>query len=244
MRKYKILSLLIPLLSLLFVPAGKAGLITYNNHTLDTDTKIVSGEALEWLRWDETIGMSIQQASSDLLSGHINGVDYGDGWRIATNEDMAALFQSFFPQIEWDNDETTWQSIGIDYVEGDDVTSSIITQFLALFGYTYTDELTTGNPIDYRYFSTVLFGEDADNDGNINTAAVLDDYYRWVQGDIYKPYNGEIRIRDESHGVEEWGSIYGVAFVRDVVVDVPEVSTFYLMFISMFGLILLRRRSY
>jgi len=36
-----------------------AGLITYNGHTLDENTNIVTGGGLEWLQWTETKGQSV-----------------------------------------------------------------------------------------------------------------------------------------------------------------------------------------
>lgn len=57
------------------------------DYTLDESTNIVTGGGLEWLQWDETVGMTVGQAITE----------YGvDGWRLATSTEMSNLLNSFF----------------------------------------------------------------------------------------------------------------------------------------------------
>lgn len=56
-------------------------------YDLDESTNIVTGGGLEWLQWDETVGMTVGQAITE----------YGvDGWRLATSTEMSNLLNSFF----------------------------------------------------------------------------------------------------------------------------------------------------
>jgi len=217
----KVTSFIVFVFCLNCAPSTYAALITYHNHTLNTETGIVSGEGLEWLRWDTAIGMSVEQAQNSLATGRINGIDYGTGWRVATNRDVATLFNAFFPQMLWDDNEFTWQSVDIPYVEGDNL-SSVTQQFFTLFGFTYSDIERGGNPLDFRYFSSVIFGEDGNNDKTYNSASVMDDYlglwyYDRDTGEpVYRENEGSVRIRDEWYYFEEYSGNAGIAFVRDI----------------------------
>ena len=72
--------------------------VSYSGYSLDTNTNIITDGDIEWLRWDQTIGMSIDQALSAYSA---------DGWRVASNIEVATLFNSFAlqPSITFDTDE-------------------------------------------------------------------------------------------------------------------------------------------
>ena len=149
----------------------QAALVSYNGYTLDTDTKIVTGGGFEWLQWTETINMSVLDDFSSLAGG---------GWRVASNADMAGLYSDFFPSVSWGADENTAQANNINTVYGDGVDQSLI--FGDLFGWTNTnnDVFVPTNQIrldyDGLHITNALFGEDTDNDAQINQAFVISEY--------------------------------------------------------------------
>lgn len=67
-----------------------AGVVsTYNDFTYDSDNNYVSGAGAQWLRWDETLNMSIAdvQANTQLQA---------QGWRVADRDSVLNLFKSWF----------------------------------------------------------------------------------------------------------------------------------------------------
>ena len=71
---------------LTFATASSATTVSYQGYTLDTDTSIISGEDLEWLRWNETTGMSVDGALNQYQE---------DGWRVANTQEINSLFTNF-----------------------------------------------------------------------------------------------------------------------------------------------------
>jgi hypothetical protein len=57
-----------------------------NGYTRDDASVVVQGFGLEWLQWTETQGQSVDNALRDYED---------DGWRLATNIEMADLFNAF-----------------------------------------------------------------------------------------------------------------------------------------------------
>ncbi len=66
-----------------------AAVITYGSYSLDTGTNIVTGDGLEWLQWDDTIGESI-----DSIQSVLNIIE-GGNWTIAPTLRDAELFYDF-----------------------------------------------------------------------------------------------------------------------------------------------------
>jgi len=84
----KHLSILVPLLFM--APIASATLITHNDYTLNQETNIISHGNIEWLQWDATTNMSIDDFYSDaLLSGM---------WNIASTQQVANLYNDWFTE--------------------------------------------------------------------------------------------------------------------------------------------------
>ncbi len=102
-----------------------ASVVTIGAYELDTTTNIVtdSNQNLEWLQWDETIGMSISTALTQYAAS---------GWRVATQFEMASLIGNLFDvSLSTDNlylgEGNTWG-----YSHG----SAESEAFMSLFGET------------------------------------------------------------------------------------------------------------
>jgi len=211
-----------------FVSVATAGLITYNGYTLDEDTNIVTGNALEWLQWDETVGQSINIAL---------GTYSVDGWRLASNNDMSFLFNSFFPEISWDDDESTYQSHHTPWNPSE---NSQYSHLVELFGNTSPNAAEYNyNPLDLFFESCGLFGSDADQDGYFNRGCAYDDYTYFDAlingadyGDSYA-YLGD--DGDTSYYTRDTHlSDAGIVLVRSV--SVPEPSTLAIFTLGIIGL--------
>ncbi len=63
-----------------------AGLIQYNGYERETDSQIVKGKKLEWLKWDVTRGQSVNTALADYSS---------QGWQVANIVQVIELFSDF-----------------------------------------------------------------------------------------------------------------------------------------------------
>ena len=237
-------------LSLLFTCSfANAALITYNNYTLDEDTNIVSGGGLEWLQWDVTVGMTINEALADIADGIINGINYGSGWQLASNVQMAALFNAFVlgASQPWDENENTGQqAVNYDGPGIEDVATDPELQMVALFGSTDPDNIATRGSDDPLDFTGALFGNDLDGDDLYNYAVVMDDYaiknVRAFQGTNYLLLDGYAAdFRRSSSGA----SAIGVALVRapQAPTDVAEPSALALMALGLFGLVMRRKYS-
>jgi len=118
------------------------------------------------------VGESINSIQSQL-----NSLD-GGGWSVASNVQMAQLFNAFAFNFGYvfDSDENTRESVYTGYSQGDPGTEAD-ELFINMFGDTY---LAGGST--YCYGSNCLtaaiayFGTDPDSDGTYNLASVYDDY--------------------------------------------------------------------
>lgn len=212
---------LIVLIALLVTPFSlKAATISYNGYTLNTTNNIVTGAGLDWLQWDETAGQS-----ADFALGA-----YGTlGWRLASNAEMAVLFNSFsFGAQDFDSLENT--SDYRSYAWNSDENSSS-NHFISLFGDTYK---AAGIVTDYGELlegTYAVFGQDEDGDGNINRGGVTDDY---INREFIETYGSAFMFYDDTPFTSSPFATYGVALVRTSVVPLPPAI---LLFIS--GLIAL-----
>ena len=195
-----------------------AALVSYNGYTLNDQTNIVSGNGHEWLQWDETRNMSISEILDDISDGVINGVNYGQGWQIATNVQMASLFNAFGfnASFKWDTNENTDQIATSNDYFIEDISTDSEKQFITLFGNTYPD-YPRNTPTESLELSMALFGQDNDSDGLYNIAIVQDDYLLQSPDQHVDDF---VRIT-----ADEWQFIYdevgtGIALVRAV----PEPS--------------------
>jgi len=158
--------------------ASQAALISYNGYERDTAKNYVTGGGLEWLKWDETKGSSIEAA----LSTHAS-----QGWRLASNLEMAELFNNFqFSSTVFGNNENISQNVSTPWSTNE---SGVHTVFLSLFGTTSIGgNVCTSSRSKQCYAendnwiaSAAIFGADLDGDLNYNYAFVVDDrtYFDW-----------------------------------------------------------------
>ena len=207
-------------LTLCLVISGTAhsALITYNGYTLDTDTNIVTGGGLEWLRWDQTQGKSINAAITQYTAA---------GWKLASNTQMAELFRAFtFNTTLMDN---TYVGTSGRYVSGSDI--SIYDNFIALFA--DTSRLPPeyyGTGTDSLQFAAALYGSDEDSDGLYKDAHVQSDYV-YQNG---RPYDPVALLRTDMSASTRINPSAGVALVRTA--SVPEPSTIAIFALGMLGL--------
>lgn len=184
-----------------------AAQITYAGYTLDTESNIVSGGGLEWLQWDQTAGQSPAAALANYDTA---------GWRIASNTEMAELFNSFGFGLTFQADENATQLV---LLPGEPNNFGTADHFIQLFGDTYSAAgfaLNEGDPFEY---SAAIFGEDLDGDGRLNRASVNGTYIEagnnfpgeawlssdWARPDIaYEPFYGVALVREVPLPAAAW----------------------------------------
>lgn len=82
---------------------GSSAIIESRGYSLDTSTNIITGGELEWLNWDETFELSVNNVYS---SPQFNG------WRLATSHEMYGLLNTFFgPNLSIDTNSTDRQRL-------------------------------------------------------------------------------------------------------------------------------------
>lgn len=142
---------------------ANAELIEYKGYSRDVNSNIVKSGELEWLMWDVTIGMSLNEA----LEQH-------NGWTLATNENMATLFNAFqFGPDNWTTKDFTEQSVSLPW---DEAETGSFTQFIKLFGYTYILNDGRFSSEDPLLRSRAKYGVDDDGDGQASVAMITDDF--------------------------------------------------------------------
>jgi hypothetical protein len=235
--KIKMLNPAIAGLVLALSSFANAGVITYNGYTLDTQTDIVTaGDGLEWLQWDVTKGQSISSALQ--ANGVFGSRNYGAGWALASNAQMASLFNDFGFNSTLQDDTTI--HTGSPYTFGSDNTN--YDHFIDLFGAIFQLSGTFfdfGTGVDQISRTRALFGSDEDNDTLYKEAGVHSDYTRDSSTNPYHAYIFQDIWSDSTTNPE-----FGVALVRlKTQVDAPEPSTLAIFALGLSGLILSRRRQ-
>jgi hypothetical protein len=217
----------------------QAGLIS--DYVLDETTNIVTDTAngIEWLQWDQTTGMSINEALSAFN---------GAGWQLATNSQMADLFNAFdlsYGGFIWTNEENLLQTYDgpTDGIAIEDWSNDRELQFVSLFSDTaeaWPNEGTCG-VADCLQMSAAYFGSDNDNDGQYKVARIVDD----LQFDDGSGYQDLGSLAEMSNDIIDLNTdtaySRGVALVR--VVNVPEPQSLAILFLGIAGLLAYRAKK-
>lgn len=173
---------------------AKGALITRNNFSLDTSTNIITGNGLNWTRWDALANVSINQALNLYSS---------EGWRLASSDEMIGMYSHFLSGIDWSSARDENTEVG-DIISEDDY-----QDLVAIFGVTIHI---------YGGTSSILFGNDLDNDGMYRSAYAFYTDYDPVAG----------ILADNSRNTVDFSSgYYSVQLVRAI--NVSEPNLFYLI---------------
>lgn len=193
---------------------ANAATVTHNGYTLETDTNIVTGGDLEWLQWTETIG----QTASEAMASY-----EGDGWKIASHQEMVALLNAFNPIGTYSLDENTYSS--------SIVANSDAKNFTSLFGDTWDASGIIDEYVWNFSMAGALFGSDNDNDGLINFAKITPSYYYPDDG-TQDPY---MRLYSDNSIYNNRGQLdIGIALVRVSTIPIPAAA--YLFGSALIGL--------
>jgi hypothetical protein len=215
---------------------ANAELLSYGGYTHDTTTDIVTGNGLEWLQWDRTIGQSIVSIQSQLDTLE------GGGWSVASNVQMAQLLNSFDFGIVFDTEENSSQAVSTGYTYPDSLMESD-EMFIAMFGDTWQSSgiEPCGYSINCLSYAAAIFGHDLDADGYYNLVAIADDYQEYYTGDLT---DGRVDLTDDFLGLTSTSvsGSYGVALVREAP-TVPVPAAVWLFGSGLLGLIGVARRK-
>jgi len=209
----------------LFSSTSQASIISFNGYVHDDSTDIVTGGGLEWLQWDVTDGMTINQALAS-----------NSGWRLATNTEMSTLFNSFTFGLLFDSDENTSQSLQTPW----DLTEvSPYLDFVSLFGNTWT-EATLDHASEPLFSSSAWFGTDLDNDTFYNYSFVNDDFLN-SNGSSLMPHSAGMVADFNFNSADSASDRRGVALVKTIT-TVPEPSTVAIFSLGILGLIIRKQK--
>ncbi len=186
--------------------SSQASTIQYAGYSRADNSNIVQGFGLQWLSWQSTNHQSIDSA----LATHT-------GWRLASNQEMATLFNHFgFGGITWTvSEDEMLLNDGWTLTE-----ESSYDYFLQLFGVTASGN--NGPCVQSCFYQTdpdlstaALFGSDANGNGKYNAVAIFSDatYKHPTKGDVR--WDHEARWYGESFERSVAESGRGIALVRD-----------------------------
>lgn len=190
--------LTVALVGLLLSCFSQAANIEFAGYQYKYDSGYVESQELQWLRWDiwntydgTFAPHTLEQALEDLSDGIVNEVYVGKGWELASNQQVASLFNAFgFADSSghiwnetfstrsqmWDDEEHTTQRTGI----VDSAEISFTTDiFIEIFGankhniYDYCEDGVCW--LDIAATSIVRFGYDNNQNGRVNWAYVSND---------------------------------------------------------------------
>lgn len=175
-----------------------AATISYNGYSLDTDTNIVTGGGLDWIQWDETAGLSINDALAS-----------NSGWRLATTAEVESLFGSF-------------NYFGATTVPGSFDNFALVPNtndvlnFIQLFGDSYLTPSALSGDLFSEQATTAIFASDLPG---VYNAAIIEynaDGRLAAVGD-----NTLVTLEYAISGADSAGGYRGVALVQTSVVPVP-----------------------
>ncbi|MDO6838781.1 hypothetical protein Q4602_04825 [Paraglaciecola chathamensis] len=132
---------------------SNGAIITRDAFSLDTNTNIITGNGLNWTRWDTLAGVSITQAL-DLYAA--------DGWRLASSDEMVGMYSNFIPGVDWSIARGENSAVS-DFISVDDY-----QDLISIFGVSFNE---------FGGISNIIFGNDLDNDGAYRSAGAY--YTDW-----------------------------------------------------------------
>ncbi|GAB3003118.1 PEP-CTERM sorting domain-containing protein [Psychrosphaera aestuarii] len=197
-------------LALLFVVSTNVSAGLISDYVLDgtTNTVFDNRSGLEWLRWDQTDGMTIQQALSAYNSG---------GWQLASNAQAAYLFNTFdlsYGTFTWSEEESfdgAFNSSSNGLIEAADDRELMLVN---LFGITYEEYNMGIDPPDGMQYSAAFFGSDLNRDGGYKRMWVMDDY------GVNQSSKGRAKFDIDNYTNQSRTRTTGVALVRSAPVTI------------------------
>ncbi len=229
--------------------ASQGALIEHNGYQRESGSVIVKGGGVEWLMWEQTKNLSIQQALDKYSK---------EGWQLASHQNMAKLFTAFsFGRGTWYASESYREEQYNVWGAGE---LSAHNAFIELFGATrdaticvfpITKRCTIQNDSDRASFA--FYGSDNNKNGWYNFAVVVDDSVEWIRnswGGGPISFNNDAYVWLQSDGYGRYTSTtvksgYGVALTREVATSVPKVvsspASLSLLGLGLFSLNLRRR---
>ncbi len=202
--------------------SAQAGVIEFNGYSRHSSSAVVTGGGLDWLKWDQTLGLSINDVKADNRFA---------GWRIASNQEMANLYNAFlFGKSDWYANENESQ-FSVVYTNA---VNQHNDKFIQLFGDTHFSScqsfdvtgLCYGMPFPFL-ISFAFFGSDDNKDSQYNLARVGSAYEdrNGVWGaPVDRHYSAQLYSWTSGHCCA-WGSSSmpnaGVALVRDAQIQPP-----------------------
>jgi hypothetical protein len=209
-----LIKMIFPVVLLLATHATQAGIIEYNGYSREESSNVVTGNDLEWLKWDRTAGMSINEALAAYNSL---------GWTLATNQQMTTLFNSFaFGKTDWDSSEGSSQ---MSYMPWTSDETSPNDHFSALFGYISVNPCSstklTNCYIEHDVYTAALYGSDLDKNEFFKAATIRSD--RTYRSENY----GDITTGNDADLWADWWAAddaeagVGVALVRTSTIAAP-----------------------
>lgn len=216
--KLKLLKVTVVASALSFNALG--GILTYGDYSHDSDTNIVVGDGLEWLKWSTTGNMTYSQALDYASS------NYGDGWALATSDQISGLIENFDFGLSWDplspsEVSASSESAGSD--SNNNYVNAPYYNFVSMFGDTYIGH--EGNLYSdwTRLGSRAIFGTiDSTNVTNILSVWSLRNISNFDCCN-FKDSADILLDRDYLSKSYQYRDSYGVALTR--VSNAPPLST-------------------
>ena len=210
---------------LLVIPsAGSfAGMIKYKEYIWDSSVNYVTNGSLDWLRWDQSLNLSIHQIETD---------PNFSSWRVASNDDIATLLNDFFNFFEWYSNESISQEYKGKFSEDD----TPFVNFLDLFGHSWDsfDGCYLCVQLDHWRSTSIFFGNDLNNDQYYNFLTIRDKsaIYNYVTGQRY--FNGSfISVSADDYYFTRTHPNAAIALVRNTQ-TVPEPNSLLLFILTVF----------
>ena len=172
-------------------------------YTHDTSTDIVVGAGYEWLRWDVTAGMSIEEA----LNIYTNS-----GWNIASSQQMARLFNDFQYDYFFD---TSPEVQNVDISMNDPEEDDSIYRFISMFGDTKVATPECNDILEPVKVSAAKF--DVNPNGGYRAANAVSYSYEVGGTVIYTSYFNISASQSPSSEMSDYHACdRGVALVRAI----------------------------